>query len=439
MNTDATVAVAYSGGRDSTALLHATVAAAAPLGIQVVALHVHHGLSAHADAWLRHCRAQVRGWRRRHPGLSLAVERLTDRPAAGDSIEAWARRARYAALRRMALAAGADSVLLAHHRRDQAETWLLQALRGAGIAGQAAMPRQVYRDGILWCRPWLGRPREAVQAYLRRHRLGYIDDDSNGDARYARNRLRLQVWPALSAAFPQAEASLADAARWAQQAQEALQELAALDLAAVADAPGLRLTPWRGLSEARRALVLRVWLQQQTGQPAPASLVLRLIDEWPEARSARWPIPGGVLKTHRGCLAWSPLKTVAPGPADETVQSLLTIHRAGTYPLAGWGGSLRVTRVQEGGVPMAWLGQVSLKHREGGERFQAGPGRPPRSLKKQYQAAAVPAWLRAGPLVYSGGQLVFVPGLGIDARVTGLPGQPQALLGWEPDDPVRSV
>ena len=117
-------------------------------------------------------------------------------------------------------------------------------------------------------------------------------------------------------------------------------------------------------------------------------------------------------------------------------ETTLSIRRAGTYRLPGWGGGLRVMRVKEGGVPLAWLAQVELRERSGGERFQAGIGRPARSLKKQFQAAELPAWQRAGPLVYSGGQLVFVPGLGLDARVIGLPGQPQVTLCWEPSEPV---
>jgi tRNA(Ile)-lysidine synthase len=108
----------------------------------------------------------------------------------------------------------------------------------------------------------------------------------------------------------------------------------------------------------------------------------------------------------------------------------LSIRRAGTYRLPGWGGALVATRVREGGVPAAWLGQLELRRRSGGEQFQAGLGRPPRSLKKQYQAAGIEPAGRDGPLVYSGGQLVFVPGLGLDVRVMALPGQPQFTLHW---------
>jgi len=109
----------------------------------------------------------------------------------------------------------------------------------------------------------------------------------------------------------------------------------------------------------------------------------------------------------------------------------VSVTRAGRYALPDWGGALRVVRVRDGGVPLAWLARLELRERRGGEQFQAGIGRPPRSLKKQYQAEAVPEWERDGPLVYSGGQLVFVPGLGLDARVIGLPGQALVQLSWE--------
>ena len=422
------IAVAYSAGRDSTALLHATALAAAEQGVQVVALHVHHGLSPNADEWLAHAQTQCTRWAQRGLPLRLLTHRLTDRPAAGDSVEAWARQARYRALHSMAAEAGAGIVLLAHHQRDQAETLLLQALRGAGVAGLAGMPREVERDGISWVRPWLDHPREAIEAYVRRHRLRYVDDDSNGDPRFARNRLRLQVWPALSQAFPQADASLADAATWAGEATACLSELAALDLAQVASRAGLNLKAWCGLSEARQTNALRAWLKAASGRIAPASLVQRLAHELPGSGSAQWELPGGVLRRHRGRLLFT-----AETPAvvsDVARETSLSILRAGRFALLGWGGELVATRVKEGGVPLAWLAHLELRDREGGEQFQAGIGRPARSLKKQYQAANIPEWERNGPLVYSGGQLVFVPGLGIDARVLALPGQPQLSLHW---------
>ena len=449
------VAVAYSGGRDSTALLHATLAQAREIGVQVLALHVHHGLSSQADAWLAHCDAQCRRWAARGAVLAFQSHRLTAKPATGESVEAWARQERYQALRSMAIEHGVAVVLLAHHRRDQAETVLLQALRGAGVAGLSGMPREVQRDGVTWLRPWLGMPRDAIEGYVRRHRLRFIDDDSNGDARFARNRLRLQVWPALAGAFPQAEASLAAASAWAQEATAALRELAAIDLATIAPTAGsptasaptnhmhgpspLDIDAWLRLSEARRSNALREWLRCGLGRPAEAMLVKRLLAELPACRSAQWQAGSSELRSHKGLL----ICRRVPGAATScaTRETAMSVHRAGTHALPGWGGSLRVERVSAGGVPMAWLARLDLQPRSGAERFQAGIGRPPRSLKLQFQAAGVPAWERDGPLVFSGGQLVFVPGLGLDARVVGLPGQALVTLRWvsqrAPGEPTR--
>ena len=422
------VAVAYSGGRDSTALLHATLRAAAPLGVEVVALHVHHGLSSKADAWLAHCKSRCGRWSRAGHALQFAAERLSDGPGKGASVEAWARKARYAALRRLALEQGIDLVLLAHHRRDQAETLLLQALRGAGVAGLAGMPRAATRDGIIWARPWLAMPRDAIEAYVRRHRLSYVEDDSNANPRFARSRLRLQVWPQLIDAFPHADASLADAATWAHEATTALAELAALDLVALAAPSGLDVAAWSMLSPARRSNALRAWLRQQSGAPASASLVARLAVELPACATARWPLADAELRCHRGVLTWhgSPVRPSSAAPPE----TALRVPHAGTYALPGWGGALKATRTARGGVALNLLDDIQLMPRLGAEQFQAGPSRPPRSLKKQYQSAGVPAWKRGGPLLYSAGRLVFVPGLGIDARSIAAPGEAQLTLDW---------
>lgn len=423
------VAVAYSGGRDSTALLHATLVAAAPAGLRVLALHVHHGLSPHADAWREHCDAACARW----ASVGLPVEfhwrRATGAPARGDSVEAWARAARYRALTEMAQACDAGLVLLAQHRLDQAETFVLQAMRGAGVSGLSGMPRSLLRDGITWVRPWLARPRADIEAYVQAHRLVYVDDDSNSDERYARNRLRSRVWPTLEAAFPGVDSALADAATWAQEASACLDELAALDLPTVTRGEALDLIAWATLSAPRRSNVLRAWLKGVMGSAASATLVRRLMDELSPGGVHEWPAgEGAVLRSHRGRLRWTARRPSPPNtPVPETT---LGIRRAGRYALPGWGGQLIVERVKQGGVPLAWLGQVDLRDRQGAEQFQGEPGRPPRSLKKQYQAAGIPAWQRAGPLLYSGGQLLFVPGLGLDVRVLALPGQAQVSLAW---------
>jgi tRNA(Ile)-lysidine synthase len=296
------VAVATSGGRDSTALLHCTLAQARAAGVEVWALHVHHGLMPEADAWQAQVEQQARRW-----GARVATERLQGAPAKGDSTEAWARLGRYAALARMARAAGCGLVLLAHHRRDQAETWLLQALRGAGNAGLSAMPQQALRQGVVFVRPWLEQPREAIEAYVRRHRLRVVDDASNADPRFARSRLRQAVWPVLQAAFPQAETVLAMSARHAQAAQALADEVAQADAAGVLQGETLRLAPWQALGPARRANLLRAWLQQRLGQGAPQTLVERLLVEAPAGVApARWPAPGGTVCRRRGELTVQP-------------------------------------------------------------------------------------------------------------------------------------
>ncbi|KQV85399.1 tRNA lysidine(34) synthetase TilS [Rhizobacter sp. Root1221] len=421
------VAVATSGGRDSTALLHATAVAAQAQDLQVLALHIHHGLQPDADAWFDHVRTQCERWAVAGLPVRFAGHRLTGRPARGDSIEAWAREARYTALAALARAGGATAVLLAHHRRDQAETFLLQALRGAGVAGLSAMPARVERDGLVWLRPWLDRSRDSIEAYLAQHRLGFIDDGSNTDPRFARNRLRLAVWPALTRAFPDAEVSLGAAARWAQQASRVLDDVAAADLLSCADAGGLRVAAWQALGPDRGANALRLWLRGQVGAAAPASLVARLQGELAGTGPGQWPLGQATLRRYRGRLTCHHARADVESLRRETG---LRITRGGRYRLPGWGGELVASRVAEGGVPIAWLAHLDLRARGGGEQFQAGLQRPARSLKKQYQAAGVPEWERDGPLVFSGGQLLFVPGLGIDARVVGLPGQAQLALHW---------
>ncbi|MDE2452421.1 MAG: tRNA lysidine(34) synthetase TilS, partial [Burkholderiales bacterium] len=340
----AAVGVAASGGRDSTALLHACARAAAALGLEVHALHVHHGLVPEADDWLRRLRAQCRRWTAAGWPLHFHARRLSGGPAPGESVEAWARRERYRALAEMARAAGCDLVLLAQHRRDQAETLLLQALRGGGPAGLAAMPRRAMREGIHWARPWLEQPREAIEAYLRRYRLAYVDDASNADPRFARNRLRLEVWPALAQAFPDAEAQLEAAASRAQEAATCLAELAAQDLGPALEGDALRWEALPGSSEARRRNALRVGLRQLCGFAVPETLLTRLLREAPGRRAARWPAPGGELRLHQGRLrfAASDASRGARWAADGTT---IDLSRPGRHDLPAWGGSLVVTVV----------------------------------------------------------------------------------------------
>lgn len=431
------IAVAVSGGRDSTALLHATARAARDLGVRVHGLHVHHGLSPHAGEWAAQVQAQCRRW-----GVCFHLARLSGAPAVAESVEAWARRERYAALARMARSAGCDAVLLAHHRRDQAETVLLQLLRGAGARGLAAMPAAALRDGITWLRPWRDHPREAVEAYVRRHRLRFVEDGSNADPRFARNRLRLQLWPALQDAFPGAEAALAHAADRAAEEAACLADLAAADAGVVVAGDAVLRSAWLKLPGPRRALVLRHQLSLWCGgRGVPDSLVQRLLAELPAATAGRWPAPGGELRLYRGRLVHSAsASSLSPadmmpssGSAAAPQATVLDLARPGRYPMPAAGGSWRVETAQQGGIAVEHLRSVIAGVRREGDRFQARAGAPPRSLKKQFQTAGVPAWARTGPVLRAlDGRLLYVSALGPDARAVAAPEAPQLAVSWEP-------
>lgn len=308
------VAVATSGGVDSTALLHCTLRMARTPGIEVVALHVHHGLMPQADEWQHQVARQARRW-----GAGFAAARAAGAPAAGDSVEAWARRVRYPLLAQLAEAQGCAIVLLAHHRRDQAETFLIQALRGGGAAGLASMPRAMQRHGVLWMRPWLEQPRAAIEQYARAHRLAFVQDPSNGDRRFARGRLRSSLWPVLHDAFADAETTLARAAARAADDAAVLAEVAQADLHAIVAAEGaLDIAAWLLLSVPRRLLVLRAWLGRALADAVPETLVRRLATELPRCRHAEWPAGSRRVLLRRGLLTAVPAgRQASVGEADK--------------------------------------------------------------------------------------------------------------------------
>ncbi|MFG6429644.1 tRNA lysidine(34) synthetase TilS [Roseateles sp. LYH14W] len=406
------VAVAFSGGLDSTALLHVATRS----GARVLALHVHHGLQPQADEWAVHCEGVAREF-----GAAFACTRLSGAPGRGDSVEAWAREGRHRALHDMAGAAGVDLLLLAHHRRDQAETFLLQAMRGAGMAGLAGMPKVQWRDGLCWARPWLEQPRELIQAYAEQHGLRWIEDPSNGDARFARNRLRQTVWPA----FPSAEAGLAQAARWAQQAEALAAEVAGDDLARLATLERLDLAGLAALSPARASNALRAWLAPHTA--APASLVERLLTEWRPGATLCWPAPGGELHAYRDGLHWAEAAGTFPPP------SAVDLSRPGLHPQPGWQGAWLVEPASAGIAP-ARLARLTQRARAGAEQFQRAPKSALRSLKKACQEAGLPPWRRGGPLLFDAEErLIAVAGLGMDARAFADQDELQLALSWLDD------
>jgi len=269
LQVDLPVGIAFSGGADSTALLHA---AAATWPGQVRALHVHHGLQAAADAFARHCRAVCEDL-----GLPLEQLRVDARHRGGESPEDAARRARYAALAAAARRLGLQHVLLAQHADDQVETLLLALSRGAGLPGLSGMPVRFEREGVAFERPLLALPGPALRQWLTGQGLPWMEDPTNTDTRRTRNRIRHLLLPALAEAFPQFRQTFARSARHAAQAQPLLAALAQQDLNVMGGEPSIG--PLRALERDRQANVLRHWLRSLGAMAPSAAQLEELLDQ----------------------------------------------------------------------------------------------------------------------------------------------------------------
>ncbi|MBM3387884.1 MAG: tRNA lysidine(34) synthetase TilS [Betaproteobacteria bacterium] len=439
------VAVACSGGPDSMAALWLVWRSASAMGVQTWAFHVHHGLQVSADQWPGFIAEELARWSSWHPKWSpvqLRVCHLLEKPGRGRSVQAWAREARYKALKAMAQEQGIDLMVLAHHRQDQAETFLLQALRGAGPQGLAGMPRLAWRDGVCWARPFLDHSRSDLQQVLAQAGINSVADPSNQDPQWARSGLRLSVWSALVDAFAGAESALARAARRCAQALETLDQGVQADRARCVIEQGqggfrwsMDQPAWEALSPARRSQLLRAWFVQ-CGLAVPASVVDRLsVYPWARASAKRWPLDAlHELRWYRGVIQID-RKPVSAAKAVADVS--LRWSRAGTKQAPGWAGriSLRRAPPDQMGAALHLPCTLLVRTRRGDDQFQLSPRGTPRALKKQFQSRAVAAWDRSGPVVAAqDGALLWVPGLGWDARVLQIPGGWQ--LHWHPDDPL---
>lgn len=247
------LAVAYSGGPDSSALL---LACAEKWPGQVLAIHVHHGVQAAADNFEQHCRETCA-----RLGVPLSVIRVDGRHAPGQSPEDAARRARYQAFDDLARdpAAPFRSLAIAQHADDQIETMLLALSRGAGLPGLSAMPAQWVRGDVTYYRPLLSVAASDIRTWLESRGADWVLDPSNADEQFTRNRIRARLLPALQASFPQFRSTFARSAAHAAQAQVVLQEVAAQDLELVGSPP--RIAALQQLSQARQANLLRHWLK----------------------------------------------------------------------------------------------------------------------------------------------------------------------------------
>ncbi len=267
------LAVAYSGGADSTALLLAC-AQKWPGGVQ--AIHVHHGLQAGADAFEEHCRAVCA-----QLGVALMVRRVDARHRAGQSPEDAARRARYKAFEAVTTDHQAQvaikNIALAQHADDQVETLLLALSRGAGLPGLSAMPAVWERHGITYHRPLLRVSAAEIREWLAQRGVAFIEDPTNTDEQFTRNRFRSRLLPALESAMPQFRDTFARSAAHAAQAQALLAEVAAQDLALVGNPP--RIANLQRLGRARQANVLRHWLQADFDSVPSAAQLSELLDQ----------------------------------------------------------------------------------------------------------------------------------------------------------------
>lgn len=414
----APLCVGYSGGLDSTALLHALAAMPVAHEQGLRAWHVHHGLHEHADAWTAHCQSVCDAL-----GIALTVSRVVVAPR-GQGLEAAARHARHAAFAR-GLAAG-EVLVLAHHRDDQAETFLLRALRASGPDGLGAMHR--WRDfgrGRLW-RPLLQTPRAALAAYAGEHRLQWIDDPSNSDLCLDRNFLRARVLPALRERWPHADAALAASAALCEQAGNLLDvgDAQALAAAATADPAVLSRPALQRLPAARRARVLRRWIAV-LGLPALPAAGIEQIEHGllhaPADAEASFVWHGAAVHAWRDLLHAGPL--LPPLPA----QWQASWDGRAPLPLPG-GGQLQL-------VGTAGLEEVVVVHpRRGGERLVLPGRKHSHALKNVLQELGVPPWQRARmPLLSSPhGELLAAADRACCARLERWLHERGAHLQWRP-------
>jgi len=350
----------------------------------VRALHVHHGLSPNADAWAAFCRRLCRKWK-----VPLTVHRVKV-TRGSEGLEAAARRARYEAFAK----AQADCIALAHNLDDQAETVLMNLLRGAGRRGASGMARESRFRGKTLLRPLLDMPRAEIEAYARRNRLSWIEDESNADEALTRNFVRRSVGPLLEKRFPAWKQSLARAARHFSSAEAGAGELLR------------KFLQTRGLRAPSEAKLVEM-LKQLTSGGARTS-----IDH-----------DGVRLRVYRGKLS-------AEEIASRSAFRPLQWEGEARLALPELGGELRFRRTRGKGIDASRT-PLGVRLRAGGERLQPDARRPRRTLKNLFQEAGVPPWERDRlPLIVCGDDLVWVPGLGVDVRYRAAKNRPGVQPEW---------
>ncbi|MEO3989929.1 tRNA lysidine(34) synthetase TilS [Pseudocitrobacter cyperus] len=410
--------VAFSGGLDSTVLLHQLVCwRQREPSVALRAIHIHHGLSTHADAWVEHCRQQCEAW---NVPLQVEYVKLAQN---GLGIEAHARQARYQVFSD-ALRAG-EALVTAQHLDDQCETFLLALKRGSGPAGLSSMPaRMPFADGFL-VRPLLNETRASLLAWAKNHHLSWIEDESNQDDAYDRNFLRLRVVPLLTERWPHFAQATARSAALCGEQEQLLDELLADELANLMTPEGaLELGPMQSMSEPRRAALLRRWLASHHAAMPSRDMLARIWQEVALAREDASPcLRHGEyeIRRYQQRLWW--VKTlVSPGDSPIYWPDI-------TRPLTLSFGSLSV--VSGGDIrPPHENETVSIRFKASGTLHIVGRNGG-RKLKKIWQELGVPPWLRdTTPLLFYNDILIAAAGRFITQEGAVTPGA-GLRLEWE--------
>ena len=427
------VAVAFSGGLDSSVLLHAAVLHAG--AESVVALHVHHGLQPAAHAWVDHCADQATAL-----GVRFQCLRVEGPPAASDNIEGWARAARYRLLLAACRDAQAVALLTAHHADDQLETVLLAMARGSGLDGLCGIAPRDLREGVLLLRPLLDVPRSAMLERARQSGLTWIDDPSNDDVRLRRNALRHQVLPALSQALPGLGEQLPDVLGQLRQARELVNAQAQVDLQAARCAPrhlsAFDRRSLRPLSQARVSTALRAWLRALGCEMPTAARLAQMQAQLIDANSSQAEVrhDGHLLRRYRDCVV---ALTAATASAKQWAHGPLT--------LAPWQGEAHIDLPSAGrlhvqmaphGLSSDWLREQALQMRAGlgADRLRAQPAGRSRALRNLWQEAGIPPWVRpALPVLCVQGRVLLAAPFGMDRSGDWPWASPGIVLHWLPD------
>jgi tRNA(Ile)-lysidine synthase len=402
-DTSARIAVAFSGGLDSTVLLHSTVAAYGPE--HVIALHVNHSLQDISDDWVMHCAKVAESF---EVPFDFRILNWDKEVHELSNIEAQARQARYHALAQMCDIHGVTDLLLGHHQDDQAETILLQLLRGSGLPGLSgmAMQRSLEATDIRIWRPFIDLTRKELESYAQEYHLKWIEDPSNQDENFTRNFIRLRILPILEKVQPSLRNNLSRVASHLAEAQHLLDQLADIDLQVMSTEDGLNIISLIALRKedtSRANNALRRWIfLQGLGMPSEE----RINAWWRDLEQLRdvsdhqlqWVHDGKYLRVWRQILSVHHLQSVQGHwifkSVDETSEELGLANDVYEMALA--------------------KGAITEKERSGGEKIRIHPQQSRKTLKKIFQELEIAPWLRSPKILCLDDEVLAVNGVGLN-------------------------